>query len=369
MINPMLASSLSAPMTARQLIDVQDKAGRLTPQAPAVSAAAAAHRPLAVISGSTPFTAKQLMDIAAKVKANAAGEVHTPILQSVPEKLADTIMAALDTDGDGAINSAELKNPRQNVETFDMNGDQRITRDELARTIHENLSHQLASQPDLDITSYMNQWLTRFGVNDATAADISSTSKGVGQSTGNVPTSTSMPAGAMHAADVDLGRVGGVLTMPGHTGMPSVDSTAADIELGSTGGPLQMPVAPNQSRGQSSAAEINFGQYRAAQRSAVHSSRSASDAVVSTGPVTGVVDQSNDIDRGDRQMQTFNREYYSRLSADLSAELDEAGFASRPPTNIRALIANFGLESHGTQLLMKMLQSKYPAGLGVNLRG
>src|SRR5690606_29821044 len=106
MINPMLASSLSAPMTARQLIDVQDSANRLTTHAPAASAVEA-HRPLEAYSGSMPFTARQLMEIAAKVKANAAEEVHSPILQSVPEKLADTILAALDANGDGAINPGE----------------------------------------------------------------------------------------------------------------------------------------------------------------------------------------------------------------------------------------------------------------------
>lgn len=284
------------------------------------------------------LAAKSLADIAGKIKTNALAEHQRPYLDIVPGHLTEEIFSARDRDGDGALSLRESSLKSGMFRNLDTDGDGLITRTELTDTLRDRLERLLERKPDASVDAFMNKWMERFNLlhsvpqpTDAAAAATGVTGEPVADVDESVaPTPTTREATS--AVEATLGRTGGVLTMPPATNVAGATNASFDQSVSLTQTVLQ---PDGRTVTTQSAADVEAASPTAVRRVG-HSS---------------------------------GREYYAKVAAGLSEELDRSGFADRPPTNIRDLVASFGFDARGTTLMMKALQAKYPGGLGVSVFG
>lgn len=287
------------------------------------------------------LTSNAIFDIAAKVKANALAEHQRPYLDIVPDHLAEDIFAARDLDGDGALSSSESSLKSGLFKQLDVDGDGLISRSELTDVLRDRLEQLFNRKPDASVDAFMNKWMERFGLGAPVAAsEASAEAQGIAVAEANGETTTVLPDASTHTnlRDASLGQTGGVLTMPPST----------SVDVGSDTSVSLTALRATEEVGASTDA-------------AGAGAPSAQPATAPTSP-----DQPR---AGIRPLHTAGREYYAKVAAGLSEQLDHAGFADRPPTNIRDLVAGFGFDARGSSLLLKSLQAKYPSGLGVSVLG
>lgn len=338
---------MKIPPNATSLV-ASTRASLLQPRTPGEAALSAREAGLPTTASARATTranialpATELADIAAKVKASALADHQRPYLDVVPAHLTEEIFAARDRDGDGALTRSESSLKAGMFRNLDTDGDGLITRTELTDTLRDRLEQLLNRKPDASVDAFMNKWMERFnllhsvtqptnladaGVSGAPVADVD-------EPVGVAPNTTAPTAReATSAVEATLGRTGGGLTMPPATSIAGAESAFFDQSVSLAQTTLQ---PDGRTVTTLASADVDAASTTSARRLG-HSS---------------------------------GREYYAKVAAGLSEQLDRSGFVDKPPTNIRDLVASFGFDARGTALMMKSLQAKYPGGLGVSVFG